>query len=318
MTVSETKRLDWVDVSKGITILLMVAGHTSIPEPISKYIWSFHMPLFFFVSGVFYSEKKYNTFSSLFKRRIFTLLVPYVFFSVVVMLGYYGTVYWNPKELYLGWSGYALWFIPVLFMSEMLLYPFAKFMNKTITKIIIIVLLLCLSKLLAMLEIHLPFKIEAVPLSCSFLFMGYVLKEITKKYLSSIWLILIAFLISVVLSQILPKTDVARNEIGWMFPNYINAIVGIFFVMQLSRLLLSYFNLNLINRFLLWSGRNTLFILAFSQLFNYWILVALDMVKCPHIIGLLLRYVFLFISIYVASEVLNRYFPCIVGKIKDK
>lgn len=314
MTILETKRLDWVDVAKGITILLMVAGHTSKPETISKYIWSFHMPFFFFVSGVFYSEKKYNTFSSLLKRRIFTLLVPYVFFSVVVMLGYYGTIYWNPKELYLGWSGYALWFIPVLFMSEMLLYPFAKFMNKTITKIIIIVLLLCLSKLLAMLEIHLPFKIEAVSLSCSFLFMGYVLKKITKKYLSSIWLILIAFLISVVLSQILPKTNIARNEIGWMFPNYINAIVGIFFVMQLSRLLLSYFNLNLINRFLLWSGKNTLFILAFSQLFNYWILVALDMVKCPHIVGLLLRYVLLFLIIYVTSKVLNRYVPFMVGK----
>ena len=181
MTISETKRLDWVDVAKGITILLMVAGHTSIPETISKYIWSFHMPFFFFVSGVFYSEKKYKKFNSLLKRRIFTLLVPYVFFSVVVMLGYYGTVYWNPKELYLGWSGYALWFIPVLFMSEMLLYPFAKFMNKTITKIIIIVLLLCLSKLLAMLEIHLPFKIEAVSLSCSFLFMGYVLKKLRRS-----------------------------------------------------------------------------------------------------------------------------------------
>lgn len=129
-------------------------------------------------------------------------------------------------------------------------------------------------------------------------------------------MILIAFLISVVLSQILPKTDVARNEIGWVFPNYINAIVGIFFVMQLSRLLLSYFNLNLINRFLLWSGKNTLFILAFSQLFNYWILVALDIVKCPHIIGLLLRYVLLFLIIYVTSKVLNRYVPFMVGKNK--
>lgn len=316
MTILETKRLDWVDVAKGITILLMVAGHTSIPETTSKYIWSFHMPLFFFVSGFFYSEKKYKTFSSLFKRRLFTLLVPYVFFSVVVMLGYYGTVYWNPKELYLGWNGYALWFIPVLFMSEMLLYPFAKYIERPIIKITIIILMLCLSKLLAMLEIHLPFKIEAVSLSCSFLFMGYVLKKITKKYLSSIWLILIAFLISVVLSQILPKTDIARNEIGWVFPNYINAIVGIFFVMQLSRLLLSYFNLNLINRFLLWSGKNTLFILAFSQLFNYWILVALDMVKCPHIVGLLLRYVLLFISIYVVSILLNRYVPFMVGKNK--
>ena len=139
MTISETKRLDWVDVAKGITILLMVAGHTSIPETISKYIWSFHMPFFFFVSGVFYSEKKYKKFNSLLKRRIFTLLVPYVFFSVVVMLGYYGTVYWNPKELYLGWSGYALWFIPVLFMSEMLLYPFAKYIERPIIKITIII-----------------------------------------------------------------------------------------------------------------------------------------------------------------------------------
>lgn len=316
MTILETKRLDWVDVAKGITILLMVAGHTSIPETISKYIWSFHMPLFFFVSGVFYSEKKYKTFSSLFKRRLFTLLVPYVFFSVVVMLGYYGTVYWNPKELYLGWNGYALWFIPVLFMSEMLLYPFAKYIERPIIKITIIILMLCLSKLLALLDIYLPFKIEAVPLACSFLITGYTLKKITKKYLSSIWLILIAFLVSVALSQILPKTDVAQNEIGWVIPNYINAIVGIFFVMQLSRLLLSYSINKFVNQFLLWSGKNTLFILAFSQLFNYWILVVLDMVKCPHIIGLLLRYVLLFITIYVVSVILDRYVPFMVGKNK--
>lgn len=316
MTILETKRLDWVDVAKGITILLMVAGHTSIPETISKYIWSFHMPFFFFVSGVFYSEKKYKKFNSLLKRRIFTLLVPYVFFSVVVMLGYYGTVYWNPKELYLGWSGYALWFIPVLFMSEMLLYPFAKYIEKPIIKITIIILMLCLSKLLALLDIYLPFKIEAVPLASSFLFMGYILKDFSKKYLFPIWLILIAFLVSVALSQILPKTDVAQNEIGWVIPNYINAIVGIFFVMQLSRLLLSYSINKFVNQFLLWSGKNTLFILAFSQLFNYWILVVLDMVKCPHIIGLLLRYVLLFITIYVVSVILDRYVPFMVGKNK--
>lgn len=127
-------------------------------------------------------------------------------------------------------------------------------------------------------------------------------------------MILIAFLASVALSQILPKTDVAQNEIGWVIPNYINAIVGVFFVMQLSRLLLSYSINKFVNQFLLWSGKNTLFILAFSQLFNYWILVALDMVECPHIIGLLLRYVLLFISIYVVSKVLNRYVPFMVGK----
>lgn len=146
--------------------------------------------------------------------------------------------------------------------------------------------------------------------------MGYILKDFSKKCLLPIWLILLSFIISVVLSQILPKTGVGRNEIGWVFPNYINAIVGIFFVMQLSRMLLIYLNYNLINKFLLWSGKNTLFILAFSQLFNYWILVALDMAKCPHIIGLLLRYVLLFVTIYVVSVCLTRYVPFMVGKNK--
>lgn len=32
------KRLDWVDIAKGLAIILMVAGHTSIPELLAKWI----------------------------------------------------------------------------------------------------------------------------------------------------------------------------------------------------------------------------------------------------------------------------------------
>lgn len=39
-------RIDWVDIAKGIAIFLMVCGHTSVPQPINKFIYSFHMPLF--------------------------------------------------------------------------------------------------------------------------------------------------------------------------------------------------------------------------------------------------------------------------------
>lgn len=39
-------RIDWIDLTKGIAIFLMVCGHTSIPLSISNWIWSFHMPLF--------------------------------------------------------------------------------------------------------------------------------------------------------------------------------------------------------------------------------------------------------------------------------
>ena len=40
-------RIDWIDLTKGIAIFLMVCGHTSSPLSLSYWIWSFHMPLFF-------------------------------------------------------------------------------------------------------------------------------------------------------------------------------------------------------------------------------------------------------------------------------
>lgn len=291
----------------------MVFGHTSIPEPLSKYIWSFHMPFFFLVSGIFYSTHKYATFVQLLKRKIYTLALPYIFFSIIVMLGYYGTEYWHPEELYKGWSGYALWFIPVLFISEMCLYFFAKYATNKQRQYIMIMLLLIVSKVLAINNIHLPFKIDAVPLACSFVFIGYIGKDFSINYLSSYWSLLLVALLSVVLSQILPKTGIGRNAIGWVIPNYVNALFGIFCVMQISR----YLNNHCIKpckNFLLWCGKNTLFILAFSQLFNYWILLVLDKIGRFHIVNILLRYILLFAFIYITSGILKRYVPCLVGQ----
>lgn len=59
------------DIAKGIAIFLMVIGHTSIPKIANTWIYSFHMPLFFFVSGVFFNLKNIQSgvFSSLLKVK---------------------------------------------------------------------------------------------------------------------------------------------------------------------------------------------------------------------------------------------------------
>ena len=44
-------RLKWLDIAKGLGILLMVLGHSSVPVVVAKFIWAFHMPLFFIASG---------------------------------------------------------------------------------------------------------------------------------------------------------------------------------------------------------------------------------------------------------------------------
>ena len=47
-------RVDWIDLTKGIAIFLMVCGHIGLPGALSNWIWSFHMPLFFLMSGLLY------------------------------------------------------------------------------------------------------------------------------------------------------------------------------------------------------------------------------------------------------------------------
>ena len=79
------KRNDIVDIAKGIGIFLMVIGHTGIPLPLRIWIYSFHMPLFFFISGFFYKRDKYGI-GSFVKARCKTLVIPYFIFLVITFL----------------------------------------------------------------------------------------------------------------------------------------------------------------------------------------------------------------------------------------
>ena len=54
------KHLNWIDLAKGIGIILVLIGHSKfLPITLKNYIYSFHMPLFFILSGYVFSNK-YN------------------------------------------------------------------------------------------------------------------------------------------------------------------------------------------------------------------------------------------------------------------
>lgn len=76
-------RFDFIDLLKGFGILLVVWGHTMTPR--SFYIYSFHMPLFFFLSGYVHKEKPFRSFVF---SKINTLYVPYIAFSLFSWLFY--------------------------------------------------------------------------------------------------------------------------------------------------------------------------------------------------------------------------------------
>lgn len=315
MEMFAQRRVVWIDIARGIAIIFMVMGHSSIPQPLSKYIWSFHMPLFFIVSGYFFNSKKFLAFKDFLYKKLRTLIIPYCFFTILVFIGYIGTEYFKPYELYYGWKGYALWFVPVLFFTEITFFFLSKL--KISYLIIATIIIVAFGKYLSNLNIHLPFKIECVPFALFFVSSGYILKNFwDTKPLRWYWLIL-AGAVTIVLSQILPKIGIGRNEFGNIIPNLFNALLGCYFIFNVSKYLsklISYLPVRIIDYF----GRNSIYVMAFSQVFNYWILTCLNHVNLPNYILLPCRYIILFTAIYFAGEFLTRNVPFLVGRLKTK
>ena len=75
-----------ISVTKALCIILMVIGHSGCPTFLSEYIYLFHMPCFFFVSGFLLKDKYLNDMSIFVKRRFKGLWCPFVKWSVIFML----------------------------------------------------------------------------------------------------------------------------------------------------------------------------------------------------------------------------------------
>lgn len=158
VSVTETslknERFEVLDIAKGIGILLVVFAHVNYtPFPLA-YIYSFHMPLFFIISGMLFNKDKYSSVKGFIKRRAKTLICPYVLFyvaSLVLMFAVHSIAGGISGELLHKYFDYfvqmflaqgsgsvvnaPLWFVPCLFAVEVVYY----FISKMKTKYIIVV-----------------------------------------------------------------------------------------------------------------------------------------------------------------------------------
>lgn len=82
-----TKRLDWLDTAKAIGIFLVYIGHCDIPS-VYPYIYMFHMPLFFIISGLCWNvERNRNiTFGDFVKKKFNSYIIPYFKICLICLL----------------------------------------------------------------------------------------------------------------------------------------------------------------------------------------------------------------------------------------
>jgi len=136
------KRIEYIDIARGIGILLVVLGHNDFGyiSPFGyKLIYSFHMPLFFFLSGYFFNPAL--SFVSFFKKRFNALLKPYLF---TIFLIYFVSVSFDNMSFkialqrivkalygagyYMDWV--QLWFLPHLFVVSLYAFIFFTIIRK--------------------------------------------------------------------------------------------------------------------------------------------------------------------------------------------
>lgn len=138
-----SKRIEYFDLMKGICIALVVISHcyeeldTRVEN---EHLWSMlehlRMPLYFFLSGMFFKE--YTCFVDFLVRKTNKLIIPLLFFIVITVIPKLITgdvacdIIAIKKHFtwYLKYGGY-LWFLRTLFIANILYYVYNKAVSGT-------------------------------------------------------------------------------------------------------------------------------------------------------------------------------------------
>lgn len=126
-------RISRIDAIKGLGIVLVIAGHIYRSDLIvGIWIFSFHMPLFFFLSG--YLLHYGRDLRDFIKRKVNSLLLPFIMFALIGLIVSCIIPVWRNgitydvafKQLYLGRLEFLhvgqIWFLLCLFEVEVVFY----------------------------------------------------------------------------------------------------------------------------------------------------------------------------------------------------
>lgn len=224
--MQDSNRNHSIDILRGIAIFLVVFGHITHTPCIRTYIWGFHIPIFFFLSGLLFQRNKYASFIDFLHKRAVSLLIPYVIFYLITFCYWLfierhtrgteiepwtqivGLIYGTYSMKWMMFNG-AMWFIPCLFSIETIYW----FVSRSLYRIRILALLLVLY-ILGIIAIQytpwLPFGLCAALTGIVFYGIGDCCKRILflqKAKKNILYLSLAAVCLFLTQIYVLPYTD---------------------------------------------------------------------------------------------------------------
>ena len=213
--MSDNKRLDYLDMTKGLGMILVLIGHlqgdsifTFSPyiQPLCVFIFSFHMPMFFIVSGILIAVKneEVKPFKDVAVSRFRGIMIPYYWFSLFYMIVVVTalikgeiavqTLYLNIWYVLSGYGMNVLWFLPALYLGELLFIRIRRKIRDDVPFVTVIVLMNAIVYLLAYFagiakyptpfaeRVHDLIIVVLRPvLVCGFIAIGYYMHKLLRK-----------------------------------------------------------------------------------------------------------------------------------------
>lgn len=181
---AQKRRIEFIDLAKGICIMLVVMDHCGFYiHDIGSNLAHLRMPLYFFLSGIFF--KDYGGIGKTILRKCDKLLIPFAFFfSVNILLAIILKMMTHsplPDVSYFFINGritiLSLWFLLCLFWQSVLYSTVYRFTANIISLGIITLCLSALGITLSNYKIILPLYLDSALSFSPFFFMGFSMRK---------------------------------------------------------------------------------------------------------------------------------------------
>lgn len=332
----EVDRIEWVDVCKFICIFFVIMTHFSfVTNEIMNFYRPFFLYLFFFLSGYFF--KKDEHFLNLMKKKFKTVFIPWLFFSVlIIILSQILTfnehkplrteLFWNALQIF--GKGDQMWFLAALFVAYI---PMWIYVNKMSHKyaMLLAFMLFVLQKMYAWFVPNqifpwgtntLPWHLEYIFIASFFLYLGYSYKNFYEKPLkkfekpSVLIVLFLIYLILLYLSLVVFCDFLNENFFLDFSVELLKTGISMWLCIILSKIIKSP------SRFVLFVGKNTLAYFGLHGkvisllevvISNFGIVLnsVPKVVLCAVILILTTMIILIFPVMFI-----NRYLPFAVGK----
>ncbi|SFB43913.1 acyltransferase family protein [Pseudomonas sp. NFPP24] len=339
----------WIqmDIAKGIGILVIVFAHSwfvaTSPDLLYPVLASFILPLFFFLSGVFFKpeqpfvEMAIRKADGLLKPFFFTMLTYVIVRSILrgqPLLPDIGGVLYASVDT-IPWQ--ALWFLPHFWVAILFSWVMLRLIQRLKLSLLLSCALVTLQLIVGVWMLPwfwqlpvalgghtwvlpgLPFSLDITLISSTYFIVGYLLRDWLRTHAGSWLTLLISIALFVVVFTFTWDTmDLAQRRYDHWFWTTLPAVIGVYACWALARVLMVS---TWVTRAMTYIGQNTLILLIFHGEIQHKTVDLLERLGLPAFVAACVGFVVAVVMPLLIGEVIKRvaflrffYFPFPVRK----